>query len=260
MNYTLITGASKGIGAALAVQCAKEGMHLILVGRSDGLLEDIAKELRSSYRVEVITVELDLLEPYAVKKLYNFCVDNQYKIRVLVNNAGYGAWGAFESIPLDEQLNMIRLNQTVMVELCYRFLPMLAEMPYAHILNMASTAAYQPVPYFSVYAATKTFVVSFSRSLRIELKKKKINVSCVCPGPTESEFWERAGFKKFGTTGFKMKADEVAETAVKGMISKKALIVPGFSNRIGTYFSKHMPAGWAARVIAGYFKPTQIST
>lgn len=259
MNYTLITGASKGIGEALAIQCAKEGMHLILVSRSDDLLQDLAQELRSTYRVEVITVELDLLEPYAAKKLYQFCVEHQYQIRVLINNVGFGVWGDFEEIPLDEQLNMIRLNEAVMVELCFRFLPMLKEVPYAHILNMASTAAYQSVPYFSVFAASKAFVLSFSRSLRIELKKKKVNVSCVCPGPTQSEFWNRAGFEKFSAIGFKMKPEEVAEAAIKGMISKKALIVPGFSNRIGTYFSKHMPAGWAARIIAGYFKPTEVA-
>lgn len=259
MNYTLITGASKGIGAALAVKCAKEGMHLILVGRSDDLLEKLAQELRSSFRIDVVTVELDLLEPHAVKKLYHYCIEHAYKVRILINNVGLGVWGAFENIAIDEQLNMIRINQSVMVEMCYRFLPMLKEMPYAHILNMASTAAYQPVPYFSVYAATKAFVLSFSRSLRVELKKKKINVSCVCPGPTESGFWERAGFEKFSSTGFKMKPDEVADIAIKGMIDRKALIVPGFSNRIGTYFSKYMSAGWAAQIIAGYFKPREIS-
>lgn len=255
MNYTLITGASRGIGAALAKRCAREGMNLLLIARSDELLKDLAHELSSTYRVEVVPIGLDLLEPHAVKRLYQYCVEKQYKIRVLINNAGFGIWGEFETVSLEEQLNMIRLNQHVMVELCYRFIPMLKEMPYAHILNVASTAAYQPVPYFSVYAACKTFVVSFSRSLRVELKKKKINISCICPGPTESSFFERAGFEKFGTSGFKMETDEVAEAAIKGMIARKAIIVPGFSNRLGTYFSKYIPSGWTARIIAGYFRP-----
>ncbi len=255
MNFTLITGASKGIGAALAVRCAQEGMPLLLVARSADLLETLAQDLRTTYRVEVVTVGMDLLETFAVRKLYNYCVENDYKVRVLVNNAGLASWGEFEHIPLEDQLNIIRLNQTVMVEMCYRFVPMLKEMPYAHILNVASTAAYQPVPYFSVFAAAKTFIVSFSRSLRIELKKKKINVSCVCPGPTETDFFEKAGFEKFGNAGYKMKPEEVAAAAIRGMINRKAIIIPGFSNRLGSFFSKHLPTSWAARFIAGYFKP-----
>ncbi|MEK6479433.1 SDR family oxidoreductase [Catalinimonas sp. 4WD22] len=256
MNYTLITGASSGIGAALARRCAQEGFNLILVARSTEALEKLAKEIQEKHKVIVKVHTADLLSPDAAYDLYTYCQKNNWPVRILINNAGVGLWGKFQDMSLEHIVEMIQLNQKVLVELCHFFLPMLREVPYAHVMNVSSTAAFQPIPYFSVYAASKNFVLSFSRGLRQELKTHKINVSCLCPGPTASEFFQRAGFDKIKhAKGAVMSADEVADTAVQGMMDKKAVIIPGFSNRIGYFLGKHLPTGMMARLVGKYFQP-----
>ncbi|MDF9797303.1 short-subunit dehydrogenase [Catalinimonas alkaloidigena] len=256
MNYTLITGASSGIGEALARRCAQEGFNLILVARSTEALEKIAKEIEGKHKVVVKVYTADLLSPDAAYHLYTHCQKNNWPIRILINNAGFGLWGKFQDMSLEHMVEMMQLNQQVLVELCHFFLPMLKEVPYAHIMNVSSTAAFQAIPYFSVYAASKNFVFTFSRALRQELKPDKINVSCLCPGPTASAFFQRAGFDKIKySKGAIMEADEVAETAIQGLMDKKAVIIPGFSNRLGSFLSKHLPAGLMAGLIGKYFQP-----
>ncbi|WKN30915.1 SDR family oxidoreductase [Porifericola rhodea] len=257
MNYTLITGASNGIGAALARRCAQEGDNLILVARNQQALEELAEELESKHEIVVRVIAKDLLSPGAANDLYLLCQKNEWPVRVLINNAGVGLWGKFHELSLEQMLEMMQLNQQLIVELSHFFLPMLKEVPYAHILNVSSTAGFQPIPYFSVYAASKNFVLSFSRSLRQELKPLRINVSCLCPGPTESSFFEKAGFERIKySKGAIMKAEEVADEAILGMIDRAAVIIPGFSNRVGAFFSKIMPSGLMASLIGKYFKPT----
>lgn len=256
MNYTLITGASSGIGSALARRCAQEGFNLILVARSTQLMEDLAKEIKQKHKVEVQIVTADLLSPNAAHDLYTHCQKNNWAVRMLINNAGCGLWGKFEALSLEHMVEMMQLNQQRIVELSHFFIPMLKEVPFAHILNVSSTASFQPIPYFSVYAASKSFVLSFSRSLRQELKPYKINVSCVCPGPTESAFFTKAGFEKIHVAkGAFMKADEVADAAIQGLLEKKAVIVPGLSNNLGAFMSKHLPSGLMAALIGKYFQP-----
>ena len=256
MNYTLITGASEGIGAALARRCAQENYNLILVARSTEKLKALADELTTEYHIRVESIALDLLTPNAPQQLWEKCQQQNWPVRILINNAGYGMWGPFSELKIQEQLDMIRLNEIVMVELCYLFIPTLREIPFSHILNIGSTASFQPIPYFSVYAASKAFVLSFTRSLRLELKASNINVSCLCPGPTQSQFFERAGFtSKSGSTQFLMKPEAVADAAIRGIIAKQKLIIPGFSNKFGAFFSKHLPVSWTTGVIKPYFKP-----
>lgn len=256
MNYTLITGASNGIGAALARRCAQEGFNLILVARSTSKLVNLAREIEDKHKVTVHTHTLDLLSPDAAYHLYTHCQKNNWPVRILINNAGVGLWGKFEELSLEHMVEMMDLNQRLLVELCHFFLPMLKEVPYAHILNISSTAAFQPVPFFSVYAASKSFVQSFSLSLRRELKPYKINVSCLCPGPTATSFFEYAGFEKIKyAKGAVMSAEEVAEIAIQNLQHNKAVMIPGFSNRLGAFFSKHLPAGMMAVLIGKYFQP-----
>lgn len=256
MNYTLITGASQGIGAALARRCAQEKYNLILVARSTDKLQALADELTDAYSIKVEIISMDLLTPNAPQQLWDKCQQQNWPVRILINNAGYGTWGTFAELEVQEQLDMMRLSEMVMVELCYRFIPMLREIPFAHILNIGSTASFQPIPYFSVYAASKAFVLSFTRSLRLELTASGINVSCLCPGPTNSQFFDRAGFTSAsGRTQLLMKPEAVADAAIQGIIAKRAVIVPGFSNKIGTFFSKHLPVSWTTSIIKPYFEP-----
>ena len=256
MNYTLITGASSGIGEALAVSSAKDGANLILVGRDESKLRAIKDQVQNLYSVDVRLIFTDLLAPNAPEHIYKRCLTNGWEVRVLINNAGMGYWGYFDNAPLEELSELIHINQTVVISLCHLFLPMLKKVPYPHILNVASTAAYQPIPFFSVYAATKSFVLSFSRSLRYELKDTKVNVSCLCPGPTDTPFFEKIGFDQINySKGAIMKSSEVADYALQGLIKKKAVITPGFSNAMGTWFSRHMPKTWMISLIAKFFKP-----
>ncbi len=255
MNYTLITGASYGIGAALARRCAGEGLDLILVARSAEQIEVLAQELTQEFEITVHPLVRDLLAPRAAEELYQTCHDAGWSVRVLINNAGAGVWGPFVEVPLNELLATMRLNEQVLVELCYHFLPMLRNEVNAHILNVGSTASYQPLPYFSVYAATKAFVRSFTRSLRVELHPLGVNVTCLNPGPTQSHFFRRAGFAQMDDSQFLMDPVEVADGAIRGMLAHKPEVVPGFSNQLGIYLSKYLPPSVTQQVIKTYFKP-----
>lgn len=251
MNFTLITGASKGIGRALAREFASCGCNLLLIARSGNELEALAKELRQDYKVVVKAIVMDLSRKNASTDLFQYCLDNSLQIQVLVNNAGHAIWKPFEESTIEEQLSMIQLNQQVMLELCHLFIPMLRNSPDAHILNVASTAAFQPLPNFSTYAASKAFVYSFTRSLRYELKNAEINVSCLCPGPTDTEFFSSANFKHkvIDTDGIKMPVEEVARKTVADLLAKKAVIIPGFSNKLGVLISRYLPVRFTSSLL-----------
>ena len=260
MNYILITGASKGIGMALAREFAKEGGNLILTARSLAELELLAEELRAQFNITVHTFALDLLKPDAVDNLYEWCAGNKYPVRVLVNNAGTGLYGNFDDVPLESYQDMLYLNQTVLLNMCYVFLPMLKEIPRAHILNVASVAAFHPTPYLSAYGASKSFVLKFSLALRQELLKHSINVSCLCPGPTDTAFYNTAGFesKAEDIKNMLMKVETVAEMAVDGMYRNRSVIMPGFTNKIGNFFGKLLPSGLLTEIIAFGLKPKKV--
>jgi len=256
MNYTLITGAGSGIGAALAKRCAAEGFNLILLGRNEEQIRDLKASLLEHHQIIVQTLVLDLLSPDAAAYVHKKCHQEGWVVRILINNAGLGQWGMFEQLSVDEMREMLQLNQSVLVELCHFFIPMLKEVPYAHILNVASTAAFQPTPYFSVYAASKSFILSFSQSLRYELRGSKVNVSCLCPGPTDTPFFDKVGFDMVNyAKGAIMQPKEVADVAIRGLMEKKAIIVPGFSNSIGAMLSRHFPRKWMVGLIGKFFKP-----
>ena len=258
MNYVLITGASKGIGKSLAESCAKRGLNLILVARSHDLLKSLAENFSRNYKVDVKILAIDLTHADAACEVYQWCMDHHYHVRILINNVGSAKWGKFTGISLEEQLEMIQLNQLLTVRLCYYFLPQLKEMPNPHILNVSSTAAFQPLPFFSVYGSVKSAILSFTRALRAEVKPDGINVSCLCPGPTESDFFLLAGYQKKGLTDsktIKMDPRQVAEKAIEGMFNKKAVIIPGFSNKFGSFLSKHLSTGIITKFIQNIFKP-----
>jgi short-subunit dehydrogenase len=256
MNYTLITGAGSGMGAALAKRCAAEGFNLILLGRNEEQIRDLKASLLEHHHIIVQTLVLDLLSPDAAAYVHKKCHQKGWVVRILINNAGLGQWGMFEQLSVDEMREMLQLNQSVLVELCHFFIPMLKEVPYAHILNVASTAAFQPTPYFSVYAASKSFTLFFSQSLRYELRGSKVNVSCLCPGPTDTPFFDKVGFDMVNyAKGAIMQPKEVADVAIRGLMEKKAIIVPGFSNSIGAMLSRHFPRKWMVGLIGKFFKP-----
>lgn len=260
MNYTLITGASEGIGRALAEELAGEGANLILIARSVDKLESLALDLKEKYKIAVHVFSIDLLEKDAADRIYEWCAQKKFFVRILINSAGPGLYGKFNYLSLEEQQDVIQLNQNVVISMCHNFLPMLEEVPNAHILNVASTAAYQPVPYMAVYAAAKAFILLFSQGLREELRGTSINVSCLCPGPTKSEFYTRAGFHsaKRDLASVQMTARQVARAGIDGMFRRKAVIIPGFSNKLGIFLSKIVPTSLMASLTSKIIRPKDI--
>lgn len=255
MFYALITGASKGIGKAIAFSLAAKGYHLLLVARTENLLQEVSAEIKSKYPVQIQFLALDLTAPNAAQNVFQWTQQNNFTISILVNNAGYGLSGPFESYPLEQHINMLQVNCTALVQLTYLFLPQLKSQQTAHILNISSSAAYQAVPYLSLYAASKSFVLRFSRGLRYELRKTSVNITCVCPGSTDTEFNVRAqvGEKAMKTAQkIIMTPEQVGKAAVKAMFSKKAEVITGAINKVGGFLTWLLPKkvleGGAARI------------
>ena len=236
MNYAFITGASKGIGRAIAIELAQRKNNLLLTARSEDLLKALAADIQREYEVTVQFKACDLTDPEVPAELAEWCQSNEYDVNMLVNNAGFGLWGTFGELPVEGQLEMMNLNMNALVALTHHFLPILSKSKPSYIMNVASLASFLAIPHFSIYAATKAFVLSFSRSLRFDVAKKGVAVSCLCPGATESEFLQRAGMEAVGAKakGVYMSAETVAKIAVNGMMRGKAEIVPGMINNIAT--------------------------
>lgn len=236
MEYALITGASKGIGRAIAEELASRGFNILLVARSGDLLKQVAGEITSRYTVKADWLALDLSAKDAPQQVVDWCRARSYPIKALVNNAGYGLSGPFEKYSLEEHLNMMQLNMATLIGLTRLLLPDLRERSRAYILNISSSAAYQAVPNLSLYAATKSFVLAFSRGLHQELHKTNVSVTCISPGATDTDFPNRA---QLGEKGIKaaqkvnMTPAVVAKMAVKAMLSGKTEVITGFVNKLG---------------------------
>ena len=230
---TLITGSSVGIGAALADVFAAHGHDLILVARDREKLQRRAAELEQKFQVKVAWFTEDLAEPGGPARLHRTVSAEGLEVEHLVNNAGVGLYGKFVSTDLDAELKMIQLNVTSVVELTKRFLPFMVQRQRGRVLNVASTAAFVPGPWMSVYYATKAFVLSFSEAIDYELRPKGITVTALCPGPTESEFKARAGSERSRLfEALVMDASTVARAGYDGMMQGKAVVIPGLRNKL----------------------------
>jgi short-subunit dehydrogenase len=256
-SYALITGASKGIGRSLAISLARRKYNLLLVARSSADLATLCTTLAAEHGIQAHYLALDLSLPEAAQQVRSWCMEQQFKVSLLVNNAGYGVWGYFDELPLNDQCNMLQLNMQLPVELTYYMIPLLKEHPKAYILNVSSTAAYQAIPAMALYAASKSFMLTFSRGLRYELKRTQIAVSCLCPGPVNTNFIERAKMQAVQATAekFGMKPEVVAEKALKGLFAGKAEIIPGALNVISTTGARLLPKAMIERIAAGLYKP-----
>ncbi len=228
----LITGASGGIGYELAKLFANDHHNLVLVARNGPRLAQVADELQRQFGITVKTFALDLTEPVAPQSLFAQLQSAGIAVDILVNNAGYGRYGEFAEVPLEENLGQIELNVTALTELTKLFLGPMLERRSGKIMNVASTAGFQPGPLMAVYYATKAYVISFSEAIANELADKGITVTCLCPGATETAFAGRAG--NDATRLFKnlrpMDAKTVARAGYRGLLKGKTLVIPGFRN------------------------------
>jgi len=238
----LVTGASMGIGVELAECFAADGYDVILAARSESALVAVAERLAKEQQVKATAIVADLAERGGGSRLMEDIGRRGIVVDVLVNNAGYGIAGAFVGTKLEEQLGMIDVNDRALVELTHHAWSGMLERRRGGVLNVASTAAFQPGPLMSVYYASKAFVLSFSEALWREAAGTGVHVSCLCPGPTTSNFRERAGT---GATRLskrpKMTSRDVARLGYAGFQSNDRVVVTGFTNALGARLAPLMP-------------------
>lgn len=227
----LITGASSGIGRSIAEHFARDGVNLIISARNRTALEDLARQWRQQYRIDVTVLAADLAQPGAAHALYREIEQRGAQIDYLVNNAGYGSFGLFAESPLDYELAMMRLNMETLTVLSKLLLPSLIARR-GKILNVASTAAFQPGPYMAVYFATKAYVLSFSEALAAELADSGVTVTALCPGPTESGFQDKAAMHHSAAVNGKRlpSAEAVAHAGYRAMLAGKRVYIHGTFN------------------------------
>jgi len=256
MAYAVVTGASGGIGRCLSRELAARKYDLLLIARSGDTLAAECMALQNQYAITASYLALDLSEKTAADRIVQWIDQHKAEINVLVNNAGYGLWGEVEKTDFAQLDNMITLNITTLASLCHRMVPYLRKRTPSYILNVASTAAYQAVPTMTTYAATKAFVVLFSRGLRWELKGSGISVSCLSPGATSTGFIDRAGMEVLKERAEKvsMKPEAVARIAIRGLFKGKAEIIPGFINWISVKFTYFLPKYLIEKIAAGLYK------
>ncbi len=228
MPSVLITGASSGIGLELARVFAHNGYSLVLVARSGARLEQLAAELKPA---PVQVIALDLTLPDAPEQVFHLA---PLRVDVLVNNAGFSVFGKFADLPLADHLNIMRLNMMALVALCHLYLPGMLAAHSGRIMNVASTAAFQPGPLMAIYYATKAFVLSFSEAIANELEGTGVTVTALCPGPTESGFFARAKMENSGLVKGKkiVSASTVAEAGYRALMAGKTVEIPGLKNKL----------------------------
>lgn len=256
-NTALVTGASSGIGLELARILASNGCNLVLTARSKARLDELKTELVNDHSVHVEVIAADLSEVNAAEMLFGEITRRKLVVDILVNNAGFGELGRFHEIDLDRQLNMIQLNVVALTHLTRLLLPEMLKRKKGGILNVASTAAFQPGPNMAVYYATKAYVLSFSEALHEELTGTGVSVSCLAPGPTLTGFGSDSGMNKsrlfaMGT----MDAATVAKAGYNALRRNRALVVPGFKNRAGAFLTRLSPR-WFTMKIVKWLQPLE---
>src|SRR5262245_31652561 len=239
----LVTGASMGIGVDLAECFARDGYDLVLAARSEEALRAVAERLARQHGVKATPFVADLAVPGAGEKLAAAIVAAGIEVDVLVNNAGYGIAGAFDGSDRAGQLGMIDLNDRALVELTHIYWPRMLAKRRGGVLNVASTASFQPGPLMAIYYASKAFVLSFSEALWKEAEGTRVRVSCLCPGPTTSNFRERAGTGKtrLSRSGAPMPSAAVAEMGYRGWQANRRVVITGTRNRVLAHLVSFLP-------------------
>ena len=246
----LVTGASSGIGRELADILAREGHDLVLVARREPELTDLARELKEAHGADSRVITADLSAPDAATQLVE-SLGATTPVDVLINNAGFGGAGAFSERDRDEELRMIAVNVTALTDLTRLLVPGMVSRGRGRILNVASTAAFQPGPFMAVYYATKAYVLSFSEALAEELSGTGVTVTCLCPGVTETGFQKVAGVEDIPLTKgpLSMSARTVAESAYKGMAKGRRLVIPGVHNKVGVQSLRLSPRALVLKLV-----------
>jgi short-subunit dehydrogenase len=254
MKTTLITGASSGIGEAFARRLAAQGENVLLVARSEDKLKSLCDELAQAHNVHAQYVALDLTDADAPGKLFAETERRGLTVETLINNAGFGSMGDFAALDIRRELEMIDLNVRALVALTHLYLAPMRERKSGTIINVASTAAFQGVPFMATYAATKAFVLSFSEALWDENRPLGVHVMALCPGVTETNFFAAANTDK-PPMRVAQTPDEVVDTALNGLKRKKSHIISGWTNYIMTESERLVPRWIVARIAGKAMRP-----
>jgi short-subunit dehydrogenase len=252
-KWALVTGASAGIGTALAKELAAGGTNLVLTARRKDRLEELAAALCAEHQVKTEVFAADLAEPSAPEKIFAFTSEKRIEIDLLINNAGFGRYGEFSSVEKQRLLDMVQVNCHAVVHLTRLYLPEMVARRRGDVLILASTASFQAVPYISTYAATKAFDLLFAEGLAEEMKPYGIRVCALCPGSTDSEFHVVAGQDQFIRKA--ETAEKVAHTGLKALAAGKSYVISGLGNYLGAQGERLVPRRFVTRVAAGMFKP-----
>jgi uncharacterized protein len=256
-KWALVTGASAGIGLALAEQLAAAGANVVLTARRADRLEALAARLRSEYGVDARTIAVDLAEPTAPQHLLSATEESGVAIDILVNNAGFGYNGEFAKGDAAWQRQMVDLNCAAVVHLTRLFLPKMIERRRGYVMIVASTASYQPVAYLSTYAATKAFDRFLAEGLAHEVAGYGVKVSALCPGPTESEFNEVAGLRQIPGRN-SQSAEEVARLGLEGLVEGRSWVIPYAAGKVMVFMQRFAPRRLVSGAAAKMFRPKSV--
>lgn len=256
MRYTLITGACKGIGKALAYECASRKMNVLLVSNDAECLNAVCLDIRESKGVQAHCLTIDLMQEGASERVHRWVVENSFEVDILINNVGIGKGGTFSSMKLKDIHHMMMLNNKVMVDMTYLFLPELQKHKEAYILSLSSLEARLPLPYKAIYTGTKNFVYAFSLAIAQELKFSSVKVSVLCPGPvlTNPEGLSRINAHGSRSKLLMMYPDQVARIAVRAMLNGRQVIVPGMLNSIFFKLGSILPVGMKMNILERLFR------
>jgi short-subunit dehydrogenase len=252
-SYTLITGASYGIGYELAKVLAKDGKNIVVVARSQDRLEGLKAEIESEYGTGVVVLPKDLSDPNSPQEIFSELEKESIKVDVLVNNAGFGVYGKFYETDLQEELRMIQVNATSLIHMTKLFLRGMVENGSGSILNVASLCSFLSSPLESVYCSTKALVLHFSEALANELQGTGVTVTCLCPGLVKTEFQKRAHMEHTKIAKRKMMdAATVAEAGYKALRKGKLTVIPGLEYKFGPLFARFAPRSLVTRVVRSH--------
>lgn len=257
-KVALITGASAGLGEQFAQLFARDGHDVILVARTAARLEALASKLEQEHKVKAHVLAADLSRPEEPQRIFNEVRSRQLEVEFLVNNAGFGTNSPFLDLELTREAEMVEVNCTALLKLTHLFARPMRERRSGRILNMASTAGFQPGPFMATYYATKAFVLSFSEALSHELNGTGVTVTCHCPGATHTEFATRAGNDKsrlFQRSGGIAKASDVAGDAYAAMMKGRVLAIHGFLNWFGAVGVRFSPRAMVRSIAASLNQP-----
>jgi short-subunit dehydrogenase len=255
-RWAVVTGASSGLGRGLAARLADRGMSVVLAGRNETRLDEVADQIRrAAPRVQVETVAADLSTPSGVAALLDRVGDRP--IEVLVNNAGFGSYGPFVEADADREADEVAVDVSAVIALARAFLPGMLARGSGGILNVASTIAFQPAPYQAVYGASKAFVLSFSQALWAEARAAGVTVTALCPGPTRTGFVDALGADVGHTAIYRRLGDPepVIEAGLRALDKGRAVVIVGARNNVVALSGRFLPREWLTRVSARLLRP-----